>query len=262
MKHWFFTVLQLLCAAVILQAEDQLKEVRIPFDGEQSKFVTLYARPAERGQVQIFKEDGNLRLEWKKGTRSTKLNFNSGLFDGILADLRKKELHPVEFVVGIRYEGTDLPRLETYLFSSQSGGRNSFYFRLKQGYAEYSTRRENLANLNQFQIRGGAQKFTVEKLAFRVKAMKETYRKLEMSAMRKTFEILPGGGPLTDFIRRPAEAGTKKDMKLNIKLTKDTLQFHSVDKYLECKPSTDNHFAFLHFFSLGMVLITTSCIVL
>ena len=26
-----------------------------------------------------------------------------------------------------------------------------------------------------------------------------------------------------------------------------------------CKPSSDNHFAFLHFFFLGMVLITTSC---
>ena len=88
MKHWFFTVLQLLCAAVILQAEDQLKEVRIPFDGDHSKFVTLYAPSAERGQVQIFKEDGKLRLEWQKGTRRTKVCFNSGLFEGILADLR------------------------------------------------------------------------------------------------------------------------------------------------------------------------------
>jgi len=26
-----------------------------------------------------------------------------------------------------------------------------------------------------------------------------------------------------------------------------------------CKPSSDNHFAFLHFFFLGMVLITASC---
>ena len=220
MKHWFFTVLQLLCAAVILQAEDQLKEVRIPFDGEQSKFVTLYAPSAERGQVQIFREDGKLRLEWKKGTKRSKVNFNSGLFDGILADLRKNDLHPVEFVVGIRYEGTDLPRLETYLYPVRpvKVQRNSFYFRLKQGYAEYSTRRDDLANLSQFQIRGGAQKFTVEKLA---------YRKLELAAMRKTSEVLPGGGTLTDFIRRPAEAGTEKDVKLNIKLTKDALQFHS-----------------------------------
>ena len=29
-----------------------------------------------------------------------------------------------------------------------------------------------------------------------------------------------------------------------------------------CKASSDNHFAFLHFFYLGMVLITASCIVL
>ena len=28
---------------------------------------------------------------------------------------------------------------------------------------------------------------------------------------------------------------------------------------LICKASSDNHFAFFHFFSLGMVLITTSC---
>ena len=29
-----------------------------------------------------------------------------------------------------------------------------------------------------------------------------------------------------------------------------------------CKPSPDNHFAFLHFFVLGMVLISSSCIML
>ena len=29
-----------------------------------------------------------------------------------------------------------------------------------------------------------------------------------------------------------------------------------------CKTSSDNHFAFLHFFFLGMVLITTSCTML
>ncbi len=217
----------LLSAAAVLHAENQLKEVQIPFGGERSRFVTLYAPPAERGQVRLYPEDDKLRLEWQKGTKRSKVIFNSELFDGILADLRKQDLHPVEFVVGIRYEGTDLPRLETYVFSRQSGGHNSFYFRLKPGYAEYAARRDDLANLNFYQIRGGAQKFTVEKLAFRVKPLKETYRKLELSAMRKTFEVLPGGGTLTDFVRRPAEAGTEKDVKLNIRLSKDSLQFHS-----------------------------------
>jgi len=224
----FLISVLLLNTSAVLHAENQLKEVQIPFDGERSKFVTLYAPSAERGQVRLYPKDSKLGLEWKMGTGKSKVCFNSGLFEGILADLRKKELHPVEFVVGIRYDGTDLPELETYLFPVRSvkGQRNSFYFRLKQGYAEYSTRRDYLANLNQFQIRGGAKKFTVEKLAFRVKPQKETYRKLKLAAMRKTFEVLPGGGTLTDFIRHPAEAGTEKDVKLNIKLTRDALQFH------------------------------------
>ena len=134
MRHFFFTIL-LLGAAAILHAEDQLKEVQIPFDGERFKHVKLYAPSAERGQVQLYKEDGKLRLEWKKGIKRTKVCFNSGLFEDILADLRKKELHPVEFVVGIRYDGSDMPQLETYLYSSQSKGHNSFFFRLKDGSA-------------------------------------------------------------------------------------------------------------------------------
>ena len=227
MRLFFFIVLQLLGATAILHAEKLPEEVRIPFAGEQFKFVTLYAPSAERGRVQVHKEDGKIRLEWKKGTGRSKVCFRSGLFEGILADLRKKELLPVEFVVGVRYEGTDLPRLETYLFSSRSTRHKSFYFRLKQGYAEYLFKYDDLANLSGYQIRGGAPKFTVEKLAFRVKAKKETYRKLELEAMRKTFEVLPGGGTLTDFARRPAAAGTEKDVKLNIRLTKTALQFHS-----------------------------------
>ena len=83
--------------------------------------------------------------------------------------MRAKNLQPVEFVVGIRYEGTDKPKLGTYLFSSNATKDRSFFFRLKDGYAEYSTKRDDLQNLTQFQIRGGAKKFTVEKLAFRVK---------------------------------------------------------------------------------------------
>ena len=37
------------------------------------------------------------------------------------------------------------------------------------------------------------------------------------------------------------------------------LPFASLLFLVICKPSSDNRFAFLHFFSLGMVLITTSC---
>ena len=134
MRHFFFTIL-LLGAAAILHAEDQLKEVQIPFDGERFKHVKLYAPSAERGQIQIFREDGKLRLERTAATKKSKVSFTAPLFEEILADLRTKNLHPVEFVVGIRYDGSDMPQLETYLYSSQSKGHNSFFFRLKDGSA-------------------------------------------------------------------------------------------------------------------------------
>ena len=226
MKHFLSIVLPLLTATVVLRAE-QLEEVPIPLGGEQLKYVKIYEPPAERGLVQIFKEDGKLRLERTAATKKTKVCFTAPLFKGILADLREKGLQPVEFVVGIRYEGADMPQLETYLYSSQSKGHNSFFFRLKDGYAEYSTKRDDLQNLTQFQIRGGAEKFTVEKLAFRVKAEMETYRKLELGAMRKTFEVLPGGSTLTDFNRRPEVDGAESDIKLDIRLADGALQLHA-----------------------------------
>ena len=40
-----------------------------------------------------------------------------------------------------------------------------------------------------------------------------------------------------------------------------SLFFFFFGKEAICKPSSDNHFAFLHFFFLGMVLITASCTV-
>ena len=225
MRHSLFAVL-LLGAAAILHAGNKPEEVPIPFAGEQFKYVTFYAPPAERGQVVFKKEDGKLQLEWMKRTKVAKAMFNSKLFEGILTDLREKNLQPVEFVVGIRYDGEDLPKLETYLFTKTKQVK-PFYFRLKQGYAEYSIRYGDLANLDQYQIRGGgsAKKFTVEKLAFRVKKMKETYRKLELEAMRKTFEVLPGGSTLTVFARGAAD--TEPGMKLNIRIDNGALQFRS-----------------------------------
>ena len=171
MKRFLSIVLPLLTATAVLYAEDQLEEVQIPLGGEQLKYVKLYAPSAERGRVQLQKEDGKVTVEWKDATQKSKICFDSGLFEGILADLRAKNLQPVEFVVGIRYEGTDKPQLGTYLFSTNATKNRSFFFRLKDGYAEYSTKRDDLQNLTQFQIRGGATKFTVEKLAFRVKTI-------------------------------------------------------------------------------------------
>ena len=40
------------------------------------------------------------------------------------------------------------------------------------------------------------------------------------------------------------------------------LSFASLPFSAVCKPSSDNHFAFFHFFFLGMVLVITSCTVL
>ena len=171
MRHSLLTVL-LLGAATILHADNLPKEVQIPFAGEQFKYVTFYAPPAERGQVQVRKEDGTLHLEWKTRTKISKACFNAKLFEGILADLQGKKIQPVEFVVGIRYEGTDLPKIETYLYSSKFKRNKPFYFRLKQGYSEYSIKYDDLPNLDQYQIRGpvsGSKSFIVEKLAFRMK---------------------------------------------------------------------------------------------
>ncbi len=202
-------------------------EVRIPFGGEQSKHVTFYEAPAERGRVRFSKEDGKVRLEWLEKTQKSKVVFNTPLFEGILADLRERNLEPVEFAVGIRYGGTDLPMLETYLFSSRLTKRKSFYFRLRKGYAEYSVTHDDLPNLDQYQIRGGAKQFTVEKLAFKVRVKKAIYRKLELGEMRKTFEVLPEGGALTDFIWRPESAGTESDVRLNVRIADGALQFRS-----------------------------------
>lgn len=225
MKSFFFIVFQLLSTAAILNAKN-LEEIQIPFDCEQFKYVTLYESPAEKGRIQIRKEDGKLYLEWGEQTERSKVCFVSHLFEGLLEDLREKNLQPVEFVVGIRYDGTDLPLLKTRLYSSRSTKHKSFYFRLKDGYAEYSFGKyDDLPNLNQYQISGGAKKFTVEKLAFRVKAGKKTYRKLELGAMRRTFEVLSGGSTLTDFIRHPETSGMESDMKLNIRIADGSLQF-------------------------------------
>ena len=213
-------------AALATFANDSAQEVRIPFDGEQSKYVTFYEAPTERGLTRFSKEDGEVRLEWLERTKISKAIFSAPLFEGILADLRKKDLQPVEFVVGIRYDGADLPKLETYLFT-KSRQVKPFYFCLKQGYSEYSVKHDELTNLDQYQIRGGAKQFTVEKLAFKVMPKAETYRKLELGVLRKTFEVLPGGGTLTDFIWRPESAGTESDVKLNIKIADGALQFRS-----------------------------------
>ena len=85
MRHPLFIILQLLSAAAILHAENQLEEVQIPFGGEQFKHVKLYEAPAERGLVQIFKEDGKLRLERTAATKKTKVIFTVPLFfpDGV-----------------------------------------------------------------------------------------------------------------------------------------------------------------------------------
>ena len=226
MRSFFVFALQLLSSTVLLYADDCRQEVQIPFDGEQSRYVTFYESPAERGRTRFVKEDGKVRLEWLERTQHSKAVFSAPLFEGALADLRKKNLQPVEFVVGIRYDWADLPTLETYLFT-KSKQVKPFYFRLKQGYSEYSVKHDELTNLDQYQIRGGAKQFIVEKLAFRVKPVKETYRIMELGVLRKTFEVLPGGGTLTDFIRRPESAGTESDVKLNIKIADGALQFRS-----------------------------------
>ena len=203
---------------VSIAAEGLCQEVQIPFGGEQSRYVTFYKAPTESGLTRFSKEDGRVLLEWLGKTEKSKAVFNAPLFEGILAGLLKGNLAPVEFVVGIRYDGTDLPKLETYLFSSRLTKTKPFYFRLKQGYAEYSIGYDDLANLDQYQIRGGAGKFAVEKIAFKVPPQKETFRKLQLQAMRKTFEVLPDGGILEDFVRSPATAGEDSDIKLSVRI--------------------------------------------
>ena len=97
-------------AAARLNADDSCREVRIRFDGEQAKHVTFYEAPDESGRVLFSNEDGKVRLEWLGKTEKSKAVFSAPLFKGILADMRKDSLAPVEFTVGIRYEGTDLPK--------------------------------------------------------------------------------------------------------------------------------------------------------
>ena len=218
MRRFFAFALQLLSSAVILHADDLCQEVQIPFGGEQSRYVTFYKAPTESGLTRFSKEDGRVLLEWLGKTEKSKAVFNAPLFEGILADLQENNLEPVEFTVGIRYDGIDLPKLETYLFSSRLTKTKPFYFRLKQGYAEYSVKHDDLPNLDQYQIRGGAKQFTVEKLAFKVRVKKETYRKLELGDKRRTFEVLPEGGTLTGFFRQPKSAGTESDVKLNVRI--------------------------------------------
>ncbi len=227
MRRFFAFALQLLSSAVILHADDLCQEVQIPFGGEQSRYVTFYKAPTESGLTRFSKEDGRVLLEWLGKTEKSKAVFNAPLFEGILADLQENNLEPVEFTVGIRYDGIDLPKLETYLFSSRLTKTKPFYFRLKQGYAEYSVKHDDLPNLDQYQIRGGAKQFTVEKLAFKVRVKKETYRKLELGDKRRTFEVLPEGGTLTGFFRQPKSAGTESDVKLNVRIADGALQFRS-----------------------------------
>lgn len=212
---------------VSIAAEGLCQEVQIPFGGEQSRYVTFYKAPTESGLTRFSKEDGRVLLEWLGKTEKSKAVFNAPLFEGILADLQENNLEPVEFTVGVRYDGTDLPKLETYLFSSRLTKTKPFYFRLKQGYAEYSVKHDDLPNLDQYQIRGGAKQFTVEKLAFKVRIKKETYRKLELGDMRKTLEVLPEGGMMTRFFRQPKTAGTESDVTLNIRIADGALQFRS-----------------------------------
>ena len=223
---------------VSIAAEGLCQEVQIPFGGEQSRYVTFYKAPTESGLTRFSKEDGRVLLEWLGKTEKSKAVFNAPLFEGILSDLRKDNLEPVEFVVGIRYDDTDLPKLETYLFSSRLTETKPFYFRLKQGYAEYSIGYDDLANLDQYQIRGGARKFAVEKIAFKVSPQKETFRKLQLQAMRKTFEVLPDGGVLEDFVRSPATAGEDSDMKLSVRIADGALKVHSETAMPE-KPKAD-----------------------
>ena len=223
---------------VSIAAEGLCQEVQIPFGGEQSRYVTFYKAPTESGLTRFSKEDGRVLLEWLGKTEKSKAVFNAPLFEGILAGLLKGNLAPVEFVVGIRYYGTDLPKLETYLFSSRLTKTKPFYFRLKQGYAEYSIGYDDLANLDQYQIRGGARKFAVEKIAFKVPPQKETFRKLQLQATRKTFEVLPDGGVLEDFVRSPATAGEDSDMKLSVQIADGVFKIHSETAMPE-KPKAD-----------------------
>ena len=111
---------------VSIAAEGLCQEVQISFDGEQSRYVTFYKAPDESGLTRFSKEDGRILLEWHGKTEKSKAVFNAPLFEGILSDLRKDNLEPVEFVVGIRYDDTDLPKLETYLFSPTSTNKSLF----------------------------------------------------------------------------------------------------------------------------------------
>ena len=97
--------------AVSITAEGLCQEVQIPFGGEQSRYVTFYKAPTESGLTRFSKEDGRVLLEWLGKTEKSKAVFNAPLFEGILADLQENNLEPVEFTVGVRYDGTDLPKL-------------------------------------------------------------------------------------------------------------------------------------------------------
>ena len=63
---------------------------------------------------------------------------------------------------------------------------------------------------------------------------------------------------LKSFLMKVKEKSEKVGLKLNIEKTK-IMASGPITSWQICKASSDNHFAYLHFFFLGMVLITASC---
>ena len=63
---------------------------------------------------------------------------------------------------------------------------------------------------------------------------------------------------LKSLLMKVKEKSEKAGLNLNIQKTK-IMASGPITSWQICKASSDNHFAYLHFFFLGMALITASC---
>jgi hypothetical protein len=225
----------LLCGVSVF-AQDTT--IDLPLFGADGKELFTVYNPPDTGII-VNKEsgDGAITVIAEAGAPDSKtfgkIMSRDDFFDDALQQAAAQGLIPVDFLVRIRYEKQDFPRLIAYTSFSE-GKLYPPFLRLKEGEHEYSFGGErNLNLLKGFQFRPAAGlRFTITGARLILEVNNEAKKiPVELGEVWKTQELLPGqDSQLIAFHRRPGLAiddGTEKNFSAHLNWESDHLRLRA-----------------------------------
>lgn len=222
----------LLCGASGFAQETMID---LPLFGADGKELFTVYNPRDTGII-VSKEsgEGTITVIAEAGAPDSKTFGKIMSCDGFFADALQQvaalRLIPVDFLVRIRYEKQDFPRLIAYT-SFSDGKLHPPFLRLKEGEHEYSFGGKcNLSLLKSFQFRPAAGlRFTITGARLILETNNEAKKiPVELGEVWKTQELLPGqDSQLIAFHRRPGLAiddGPEKIFSAHLRWESDHLR--------------------------------------